>query len=103
MPYILRFVQRYRPADRDAFMDLEAQFYAMEKRRTDWFKGTRRQPFTGREPVSTLIWEAEFSTLADVQQALARIAADAEHERLFQKQVPFITEAFTEIDEVLEL
>lgn len=103
MPYILRFVQRYRPEDREAFMNLEAQFAAMEKRRTDWLQGRRRQPYSGREPSNTLIWETELPMLAEVQQALARIAADPEHEELFRKQVPFMTDAYTEIDEVLEL
>jgi hypothetical protein len=102
MSFVLRFVQRFRPADRDAFMELEAQFAAMEERRADWLKGTRRQPYSGREPANTLIWEAQFSTLAEVQEALARVASDAEHEALFRKQVPFMTDTFTEIDEVLE-
>lgn len=101
MSYILRFVQRFRPADREAFMSLEAQFASMEKRRTDWLKGTRRQPYAGREPSNTLIWEAEFSTLAEVQQALTQMAGDAEHEALFRKQAPYMTDTYTEIDEVL--
>ena len=103
MAYILRFVQRYRPADREAFMGLEAAFTRMEERRADWPQGRRRQPYTGREPTGTLIWEAEFPTLAEVEQALARIAVDPEHEELFRKQAPFMTETFTEIDEVLDL
>jgi hypothetical protein len=103
MVYVLRFVQRYRQVDRDAFMKLEAEFCAMEKRRPEWPQGKRRQPYSGREPVNTLIWESEFSSLADVQQALARIAADPEHEDLFRKQVPYMTDAYTEIDEVLDL
>jgi len=103
MRYILRFVQRYRQADREAFLRLEADFSSMEKRRPDWPQGRRRQPYAGREPVNTLIWESEFSTLADVQQALAHIASDPEHEELFRRQVPYMMDAYTEIDEVLEL
>ena len=103
MPFILRFVQRYRQADREAFMKLEAEFCAMEKRRPDWPQGRRRQPYAGREPVNTSIWESEFATLAEVQQALARMATDPEHDALFRQQVPYMTECYTEIDEVLEL
>jgi hypothetical protein len=84
-------------------MDLEAQFVAMEKRRPEWPQGKRRQPYASREQVSTLIWECEFASLADIQEALAVMGADAEHEELFQKQVPLMLEAYTEIDEMLEL
>ncbi len=103
MAYVLRFVQRYRPAERKQFMDLEAEFCAMENRRSDWFHGRRYQPYAGREPSNTLIWETDFCTLAEVQEALDRIAADAEHEKLFRQQAPFMTDAYTEIDEILEL
>jgi len=102
MPFVLRFVQRYSPVDRKAFMDLEARFAAMEKRRGDLPKGRRLQPYAGREQTSTLIWECEFATLNAAQQALARLEADPEHDQLFRQQVPYMTEAFTEIYEVLE-
>jgi hypothetical protein len=103
MAYVLRFVQRYRPADREVFMNLEAQFVAMEQRRPEWPQGKRRQPYASREQVSTLIWECEFGSLAEIQQALAVMSADREHEELFRKQVPYMAEAYTEIDEILEL
>jgi hypothetical protein len=103
MPYILRFVQHYRPVDRAVFMELESQFAAMERRRDDFPKGRRFQPYAGREPTCTLIWESEFPTLAKAQEALARIEGDAEHEKLFRQQVPYMTDAYTEINEVLDL
>jgi hypothetical protein len=103
MPYVLRFVQRYRPSDRSAFLDLEAKFAALERRRADLPKGRRRQPYAGREPQDTLIWEAEFATLGDVQETLARLGGDKEHESLFALQSPYILEAYTEIDQVLDL
>jgi hypothetical protein len=102
MKCLLRFVQRYRPADREAFMNVEAKFAAMERRRTDWLRGRRYQPLMGREPSNTLIWEAEFPTAAEAQAALARVASDPEHERLFREQVPYMSDAYTEIFEVLE-
>jgi len=102
MPFILRFVQRYRPADRDVFMKLEADFAVMENRRSDFPHGRRSQPYAGREPSNTLIWECEFPTLEAAQKGLAEIGADPEHEKLFEKQVPYFLDAYTEIYEVLK-
>ena len=101
MPYLLRFVQKYRPADRDAFMALEAHFAALETQ-SDLPCGTRMQPYAGRDPANTHIWECRFDSLQEAQDALARIQAHPEHEQLFQKQVPFFLDAWTEIYEILE-
>lgn len=102
MAFVLRFVQRFRPADRAAFMELEAQFAAIERDGSGFPKGRRLQPYSGREQSSTLIWESEFPTLAAAEEGLTRIQGHPEHERLFQKQVPYMTEAYTEIYEVLD-
>jgi hypothetical protein len=102
MPYILRFVQRYRPADEAAFMKLEARFAALEQRRRDFPKGRRSRPYSGREATHTLVWECQFETLTAAQEGLDRISSSREHARLLEKQVPFFLEAFTEIYEVLE-
>jgi hypothetical protein len=103
MAYVLRFVQHFRPVDRAVFMELEAQFVALEQRRADFPKGRRMQPYAARESTATLIWESEFPTLAKAQEALAKLEGDAEHEKLFREQVPYMTDAFTEIYEVLDL
>jgi hypothetical protein len=102
MAYIVRFVQRYLPERRAAFMKVEAKFAAMEQRRNDFPKGRRCQPYAGREPSNTLIWESEFPSLAEAQAALSRISADAEHGALFREQEPYMTESYTEINEVLD-
>ena len=102
MAYTVRFVQRYLPEQRAAFMKVEGKFAAMEQRRNDWPKGRRSQPYAGREPSHTLIWECEFPSLAEAQAALSRISADAEHEALFGEQAPYMTETYTEINEVLD-
>lgn len=102
MAHVLRFVQRFRPADETAFLALEAQFAALERRK-GWPRGRRMRPYAGREPVHTLIWECEFESLAAAQAALARMGADPGHEKLLKKQVPFFLDAYTEIYEVLEL
>ncbi len=103
MPYILRFVQRYRPADRAAFMELEKKFAAMEQRRADFPHGRRCQPYAGKEPTNTLVWECTFPTLAAAQDALAQIESDPEHAELYRQQVPYFFDAYTEIYEVLDL
>ena len=102
MPYIVRLVQRYNPEQRAAFMNVEAKFAAIEQRRSDFPKGRRSQPYAGREPSNTLIWESEFPSLAEAQAALAKISSDREHEALFREQVPYMSELYTEIDEILE-
>jgi hypothetical protein len=101
--FVLRFVQEYAVGDRDAFLELEARFAEMERRRPDWPQGRRTQPYAGAEPTNALVWEAPFPTLADALAALERIAGDEEHEALFREQAPLITRARTEIYETLDL
>jgi len=103
MPFVLRFVQRFRPADEKAFLALERKFAALERRRKDLPRGRRLRPFAGREPSHTLIWESTFPTLEEAHDALVRLAADPDHERLLRKQIPYFLDAYTEIDEVLDL
>ncbi len=103
MSYVVRFVQEYRPADREAFLELEARFAEMERRREDFPTGTRMQPFAGPEATHTLVWESTFATLSDALEALGRIAADDEHEALFARQAPLIARSRTEVYEVLDL
>ena len=103
MSYVLRFVQEYAVADRDAFMALEARFAEMERRRDDWPTGRRLQTHAGPEPTNALIWEATFDSVAAAHDAIATIDADPEHADLFEQQSPYITRARTEILEVLDL
>jgi hypothetical protein len=102
MAYVLRFVQRFRAGDEPAFMALEAQFAALERRK-GWPQGRRSRPFAGREPANTLIWECELATLAEVNEALATLGRDPDHARLLKQQIPYFLEAWTEVYEVLEL
>jgi hypothetical protein len=102
MAFVLRFVQRFQPSEKDAFLKLEAKFAALERRKPAFPKGRRMLPYAGREPANTLIWECEFPSLAAAQNALALLAADPDHERLFRKQSPYMADCYTEIYEVLE-
>lgn len=103
MVYILRFVQEYAVGERERFMELEARFAEMERRRPDWPTGRRSQVLAGGEPTNALICESEFATLPELHGALERMAADLEHDELFAQQAPFITRARTEILETLDL
>ena len=100
--HVLRFVQRFHPASEKAFMALEARFAALERRKRLPL-GRRSRPFAGREPVHTLVWECEVPSLAAAQEALARMNADPDHEKLLRTQIPYFLDAYTEIYEVLEL
>ena len=105
MPMILRFVQRYQPDKRAEFMALEAAFARLEQRRPDLPQGRRSQPWSGKEPANTLIWECRFESLADLEKGLAALTAlsgDPEHEALLRQQAPFMTDTWTEILEVIE-
>jgi len=103
MAYVLRFVQRFRPADEAAFLALEKKFAALERSKRGFPRGRRLRPYAGREPAHTLIWECEFPTLKAAEDGLARIGAEPAHEKLLRRQIPFFQDAWTEIYEVLEL
>jgi len=97
MAYLLRFVQKFRPDQRDAFLELERKFIELEQATPEFPKGKRYTPYSGRESTNTLIWECEFATLADAQEALSFLEGDARHETLYRQQVPYFLEAYTEI------
>lgn len=103
MAYMLRFVQRYRIADQDAFLELERRFAELERATPGAARGRRMRPLSGREPGHTLIWECEFPTLAEVHAALDGLAGSPEHSRLFALQSPLMQDAYTEIYEILDL
>jgi hypothetical protein len=100
--YTLRFVQKFRPQDRAEFMKWESMFAAMEQRRDDLPKGRRSQPMAGPLPTNSLIWECDFTTLADAEQAILALSNDGEHEVLYRQQAAYMTEAYTEITEILD-
>jgi len=97
MAWKLRFVQRFAASKQEQFMALEAKFAQLERQNPEFPKGRRWQPYAGREPTNTLIWEAEFETLEQAQAALELIESDPHHAELFAQQVPFFQDAYTEI------
>lgn len=99
MSFMLRFVQRFRPDQKEAFLNLEKQFIQLEQSVLEFPKGKRFIPYSGREATNTLIWQCEFETLAEAQNALVFLENDTRHEALYRQQVPFFLDAFTEIYE----
>ena len=97
MSYKLRFVQHFRQEHAKEYLELEKLFVDLESKAKDFPKGRRYIPVTGKEASNTLIWESEFETLKAAQDALALIISDTRHEELFQKQVPYILDTYTEI------
>ncbi|PCJ52396.1 MAG: hypothetical protein COA79_23895 [Planctomycetota bacterium] len=97
MPYKLRFVQKFIPSKREAFLELEKEFIKLEEETEGFPKGKRYLPYSGRESTNTLIWESEFESLEEAQKALDLISNHPNHETLYQKQVPFFQDAYTEI------
>src|ERR1035437_3395204 len=103
MSYILLFVQQYQPSAARAFFQLEAEFQEMERSSPQLPQGRRYQLLSEGEPTNTFVWECEFASLNDVQDALEKIADDPTHTALFEKQLPYIIEMRTEIYKVLDL
>ena len=102
MAYILRFTQQFQAAHHGEVIKLEAQFKELERRNPEFPQGRRYQPLASGEATHSLIWECEFPSLHDVEEALQKIEANAKHTELFAKQSPFFTGMRTEIFKVLD-
>mgnify|MGYP001314958262 CR=1 FL=1 len=102
MGYLLRFVQKFDPSSRAAFLELERQFAALEREAPEFPKGRRYVPLAGRDPGNAIVWECEFATLAALGEALALLERDERHERLYRQQAPYFQEVYTEIYETFE-
>jgi hypothetical protein len=97
MAFKLRFVQKFQQANAKAFMALEAEFARLEREIPEFPKGKRWVPYLGRDPVNTLVWEAEFPTLQKAIEAKLFFEGDDRHEDLFAKQVVYFIESYVEI------
>ena len=102
MTYLLRFVQRFEPRNRQEFLDLERRFVELERNDPCLPKGRRYLANVGREPENTLVWECEFGSLTSALDGAAAMAAHPRHDELFALQVPYITESYTEVYEALD-
>ena len=92
MSVTMRIVQQFDPPREKEFMELERKFAELERRRPDYPKGRRVQPIAAAEPCNTFIWQCEFPDIQSAHAALGFFHDDAEHEALFEKQSPCMTE-----------
>jgi hypothetical protein len=99
MAFKLRFIQRFRAENEEAFMDMEKQFAVWEKNNPALPDGKRYRPYIGREPTNTLIWECELPTLEKVTEVVQLIESSAEHDALLDKakDVAFYEDGYVEI------
>jgi hypothetical protein len=103
MPYVLRFVQRFRISEEKAFLELEKQFAELERANPSMPQGVRMRPVSGREPGHTLIWECQFASMQELTGALDALGHSEEHGQIFAQQSPLMLEVHTEIYELLDL
>jgi hypothetical protein len=102
MAIIMRFVQRFQPDKRKEFMELEKEFALLERQGV-LPRGQRMVPIAAREPGNTLIWEGNFKDLAAAEEVLKALEHGEQHQKLFEKQVPFFEDAWVEFYELLDL
>jgi len=97
MSYKLRFVQTFKQEYLKQYLEIEKQFEEFEKKHAAAPQGRRYLSCAGRDASNTLIWECDFPTLEEVQQAQAFFLTDTTHDELYQTQVQYIVGTYTEI------
>jgi hypothetical protein len=102
MSVVVRFVQRVRPADMEAYLAVERSFVAWESQQGK-VDGRRLRSFAGAEPVDTLVWEGEYPTRAAAAAAIDEMEADARHRELWSEQVRYVVDRRVELFDVLDL
>ena len=103
MTFKLRFVQRFKQSNRNDFLDLEKKFIMLERLTSDFPKAKRYIPLMGKEATNTLIWEAEFTSLAEAISALNIIESNPQHDTFFNEQSQFMLDAYTEIYQLFDI
>lgn len=102
MSVTMRIIQEYDVRNENEFMELEARFEALEKQRPDYPKGKRMKPIASQLAANTLIWQCEFPDLNAARAALDLFEGDAEHDALFERQVPYFKNVHIEFYENLD-
>jgi hypothetical protein len=102
MGYKLRFVQHFRQDKADEFIKLEKKFMELEKNNSLFPKGKRFTPYFGREALNTLIWESDFETLEEAVKANQFLKENILHKELYDQQVKYFINSYTEIYKKLE-
>ena len=102
MKYKLRFVQRFKQDKADEFLKLEKKFMELEQKEPKFPKGKRFTPYWGKEPMNTLIWECEFSSLEEAVNAQVFLENNVMHKELLDEQIQYFIESYAEIYKSLE-
>ncbi|MGE5612873.1 MAG: hypothetical protein ACM3XR_00545 [Bacillota bacterium] len=97
MAYKLRYVQHFKQNHFKDFIELEKKFIELENSIKDFPRGKRFLPYMGKEPLNTLIWECEFDSMEELQKAHDLIQNNSSHEELYNKQVRYFLDSYTEI------
>jgi hypothetical protein len=97
MSYKLRFVQKFKKGKQKEFLFLEKKFIDLEEKIKDFPKGRRYITMTGKESTNTLIWESDFNSLEETLQAIMVLESNSLHEELFDEQIKYMTDTYTEI------
>ena len=101
MAIVMRLVQRFQPAKKREFIDLERQFAQLEARGI-LPKGERMLPIASRDPGNTLIWQSRFPSLKAAHDCLQLFETSPQHNELAQKQAPLFEDTWVEFYEILD-
>jgi hypothetical protein len=93
---IARLVQEFRIDQREDFYKVEAKFDAALTKRSYFKEGRRIEPIASPYPQNTMIWEAQFDSLADAESSFAQIESDPDHIQLLAEQLPYFVRRWTE-------
>ena len=97
MGYRLRFVQHFDKKDSEAFLRLEKKFMELEHNESDLVAARRFVPVSGKLPTNTLIWEADFPTMAEVTAFMETLEQNVAHDELLEQQILYMTDYYVEI------
>ena len=97
MSYKLRFVQAFLPERAKDYLTIEEMFHNYEQVNLLAPKGTRYILDAGEESSNILIWECEFPTLEEVNEAKNFLMNDHIHAELLALQSQYIISTHIEI------
>lgn len=103
MSYKLRIIQRFQADKMKEFFELESLFVKLSQTIKEIPEGKRFLAYTGREPGNTFIWECDFASLAEIEKFLSFIESSPQHDVLYNQQVQYFGDYYTEIYKALDL
>lgn len=76
---------------------MEKEVYRVGREINGFKKGRRYVSVIGKEPVNTMIWEAEYDSMEEAVNALKTIQENPEHDVLLEKQICFMRDSYVEL------